>query len=33
MNDFIFAAITEEMGLVGATSILMAYLLLEVPAS
>ena len=27
-NDFIFAAITEEMGLVGATSILMAYLLL-----
>lgn len=27
-NDFIFAAISEEMGLVGATSILMAYLLL-----
>ncbi|TDT18344.1 cell division protein FtsW (lipid II flippase) [Ilumatobacter fluminis] len=27
-NDFIFAAITEEMGLIGATSILMAYLLL-----
>ncbi len=27
-NDFIFAAIGEEMGLVGATSILMTYLLL-----
>jgi peptidoglycan glycosyltransferase len=27
-NDFIFAAIGEEMGLVGATTVLMAYLLL-----
>ena len=27
-NDFIFAAISEEMGLIGATAILMAYLLL-----
>jgi cell division protein FtsW (lipid II flippase) len=27
-NDFIFAALGEELGLVGATSILMAYLLL-----
>ena len=27
-NDFIFAAIGEEMGLVGATTILMGYLLL-----
>lgn len=27
-NDFIFAAIGEEMGLVGATSVLMSYLLL-----
>jgi len=27
-NDFIFAAIGEEMGLIGATSLLMAYLLL-----
>ena len=27
-NDFIFAAISEELGLIGATAILMAYLLL-----
>lgn len=27
-NDFIFAAISEEMGLIGATAVLMAYLLL-----